>query len=103
VTAGGSDTTGTKTYSYQGNTITVTDAAGKWKKFTLDALGNLTQVNEPNPGGGSDYVMRYTYDVLGHLATVPMTLQHDADAEVQLWDSAGFLAAERDEFGKREW
>ena len=56
VTAGGSDTTGTKTYLYQGNTITVTDAAGKWKKFTLDSLGNLAQVNEPNPGGGSDYV-----------------------------------------------
>ena len=34
----------------------VTDAAGKWKKYTSNALGQLTQVNEPNPAGGSDYV-----------------------------------------------
>ena len=30
VTAGGPDTTGTTTYLYQGNTVTVTDPAGKW-------------------------------------------------------------------------
>jgi YD repeat-containing protein len=73
VAAGGSDTTGTTTYLYQGNTIKLTDAAGKWKKFTMDALGNLLQVNEPNPGGGNDYVSTYAYDVLGHLITVSMT------------------------------
>jgi hypothetical protein len=40
---------GTTTYAYQGNTTTVTEPAGKWKKFTPDALGNLIQVTEPNP------------------------------------------------------
>jgi len=30
--------------------VTVTDPAGKWKKFTTDTFGNLVQVDEPNPG-----------------------------------------------------
>jgi len=33
----------------------VTDPAGKWKKSTMDAQGNLVQVNEPRPGGGADF------------------------------------------------
>ena len=37
------------TYVYQGNTVTVTDPAGKWKTFTMDAFGNLTKVVEPTP------------------------------------------------------
>jgi len=36
----------TTTYSYSGNTVTVTDAAGKSKTFTTDAFGNLKQVQE---------------------------------------------------------
>jgi RHS repeat-associated protein len=40
-------------YSYAGNTVTVSDPAGKSKTFTIDALGNLTQVQEPNPVGGA--------------------------------------------------
>jgi YD repeat-containing protein len=43
------DGASTTTYVYQGNTVTVTDPAGKWKKFSVDALGNLTQVIEPDP------------------------------------------------------
>jgi YD repeat-containing protein len=69
---GGSTTTSTTTYQYQGNTVTVTDATGKWKKFTLDSSGNLTQVNEPNPAGGADYVTTYTYDALSNLTGVSM-------------------------------
>ena len=68
----GSDTQGTTAYSYQGNTVTVTDPAGKWKKFTTDAYGNLIQVNEPNPAGGSDYVTTYTYDLFNRLIGVSM-------------------------------
>jgi RHS repeat-associated protein len=44
------DGASTTTYSYQGNTVTVTDPAGKWKIFTMDAFGHLTKVDEPNPG-----------------------------------------------------
>ena len=39
----------TTTYVYQGNTVTVTDPAGKWKTFTMDAFGNLVTVVEPDP------------------------------------------------------
>jgi RHS repeat-associated protein len=70
--SGGSTTTSTTTFQYQGNTVTVMDAMGKWKKFTRDSSGNLTQVNEPNPAGGADYVTTYTYDVLDNLAGVSM-------------------------------
>jgi len=44
------DGASTTSYLYQGNTVTVTDPAGHWKTFTMNALGNLTQVTEPNPG-----------------------------------------------------
>jgi len=65
--------TGTTSYVYQGNTTTVTDPAGKWKKFTTDAMGNLTKVTEPNPAGGTDLDSNYTYDMFNHLKQVSMT------------------------------
>jgi RHS repeat-associated protein len=68
----GTDTVSTTTYTYEGNTVKITDAAGKWKKYTSNVLGQLTQVNEPNPAGGADYVTNYTYDSLGHLTNVSM-------------------------------
>ena len=48
------DNASTTSYVYQGSSVTVTDAAGKCKKMTQDAFGNLVQVNEPNPAGGAD-------------------------------------------------
>lgn len=33
--------------------VTVTDPAGKWKTYAMDGYGNLTQVSEPRPGGGT--------------------------------------------------
>ena len=44
---------GTAHYSYAGKSTTVTDAAGKWKTSTVDVYGNLIQVTEPNPAGGT--------------------------------------------------
>jgi RHS repeat-associated protein len=58
-------------YSYAGNTVTVTDPAGKTKTFTIDALGNLTQVQEPDPALGT-VSTNYTYDILNHLIQVSM-------------------------------
>ncbi len=58
-------------YSYAGNTVTVTDPAGKTKTFTIDALGNLTQVQEPDPALGT-VSTNYTYDILNHLTQVSM-------------------------------
>lgn len=69
----GNDTQGTTTYSYQGNAVTVTDPATKWKTFTTDGFGNLVTVTEPNPAGGSNLVSTYTYDVQNRLRGVSMT------------------------------
>ena len=66
-----SDGASTTTYLYSGNTVTVTDAAGKWKTMAMDGVGNLTQVTEPSPAGGS-YTTTYSYDVLNHLTGVNM-------------------------------
>ena len=61
----------TTTYVYQGNTVTVTDPAGKTKTFTMDAFGNLTKVVETDPTLGQ-VSTNYTYDILNHLITVSM-------------------------------
>ncbi len=45
----------------------MTDAAGKWKTHTMDALGNLVKVTEPLVGDTN-----YTYDALNHLTQVSM-------------------------------
>jgi RHS repeat-associated protein len=59
------------TYLYQGNTVKVTDPAGKWKIFTMDAFGNLKSVTEPDPALGN-VTTSYTYDILNHLTGVSM-------------------------------
>jgi YD repeat-containing protein len=85
------DSSVTSTYSYQGNTVSVKDASGKWKQFRMDGMGNLTSVVEPNPAmnptalppaaqtpvaslAASSYlVTTYAYDILNHLTQVSMT------------------------------
>ncbi len=58
-------------YAYAGNVVTVTDPAGKYKNFSMDALGNLYQVQEPDPTLGT-VSTNYTYDILNHLIQVSM-------------------------------
>jgi YD repeat-containing protein len=58
-------------YSYSSNTVTVNDPAGITKTFTMDAFGNLTQVQEPDPALGK-VSTNYTYDMLNHLIQVSM-------------------------------
>jgi YD repeat-containing protein len=62
----------TNAYAYQGNTVTATDAAGKWKTFETDVFGNLTKVTEPNPGGGTVDSL-YTYNLRNQVKQVTMT------------------------------
>ncbi|MFN0140053.1 MAG: BPSL0067 family protein [Pyrinomonadaceae bacterium] len=51
--------------SYLGNTVTITDQAGKKRKGISDALGRMIQVVEdPN---GQNLVTDYTFDVVGNL------------------------------------
>lgn len=59
--------------SYSGNTVTVTDQAGKARKTVTDALGRLIEVyedpNDLNPNG-LNYQTSYLYDALDNLVRV---------------------------------
>ena len=86
--------TGAITYAYAGNTVTVTDPAGKWKKYVTDGMGNLTSVTEQRPAGESaDHVTNYTYNVLSQMTQVSMTQtvggQPVTQARTFSYDSAG--------------
>ena len=59
--------------SYNGNTVTVTDQAGKARKSVTDALGRLTDVYE-DPAG-LNYQTSYLYDVLDNLVKVTQGTQ----------------------------
>ena len=59
--------------SYIGNTVTVTDQAGKSRKSVTDALGRLISVYE-DPAG-LNYQTSYAYDVLDNLTTVTQGTQ----------------------------
>ncbi len=61
-------------YSYAGNVTTVTDPAGKWKKFTYDAQNNLVMVTEPDPANGNNTLLtNYSYNAANQLVQVTMT------------------------------
>lgn len=57
--------------AFSGNTVTVTEQAGKQRKSVTDALGRLTSVYEaPNDTTSFNFQTSYVYDVLGNLRTV---------------------------------
>src|SRR6185436_1372725 len=62
--------------AYSGNTVTVTDQAGKLRRSVTDALGRLARVDEPNSSNSLGDVSNpnqptsYTYDVLDNLTGV---------------------------------
>ena len=68
--------------SYSGNTVTVTDQAGKKRKSVTDGLGRLTQIYEDPTA--LNYSTTYAYDVLDNLTTVtqglaqPRTFTYDS-------------------------
>ena len=61
---------------YSGNTVTVTDQAGKKRRSITNGLGQLTRVDEPNSAGQLDVSgnpaqpTNYSYDILNNLITV---------------------------------
>jgi len=59
--------------SFSGNTVTVTDQAGKARKSVTDALGRLTGIYE-DPSG-LNYQTSYAYNVLDDLTTVTQGVQ----------------------------
>ena len=82
------------TYAYSGNNNTTTDPAGKWKTQTTDTMGNLIQVNEPNPAGGANYVTSYTYDLLNHLTQASMPRPTGTQTRTFVYDSNQRLQSE---------
>jgi YD repeat-containing protein len=61
------------TSSYSGNTVTVTDQAGKARKSLTDGLGRLTTVYE-DPAS-FNYSTSYSYDTLDNLTAVSQGVQ----------------------------
>ena len=67
--------------SYSGNTVTVTDQAGKKRRSLTDGLGRLVRVDEPDANNNLDsgglpvQPTNYSYDVLGNLTTVTQGTQ----------------------------
>lgn len=59
--------------SYSGNTVTVTDQAGKSRKSVTDGLGRMTAVYEDPTS--LNYLTSYSYDVLDNLTTVSQGVQ----------------------------
>jgi RHS repeat-associated protein len=64
------------TTAYSGNTVTVTDQAGKKRRSVTDALGRLARVDEPDSNGNLGLTSApaqptsYTYDALGNLRKI---------------------------------
>jgi RHS repeat-associated protein len=73
--------TGTVTTSYDAETITITDQAGKSRRIISDALGRLIRVDEANAAGQLGGVTAptqptyYQYDVLGNLTQIQQGAQ----------------------------
>jgi RHS repeat-associated protein len=62
--------TGAVVTSYDADSVTVTDQAGRQRRSVSDALGRLAQVFEAPNAAGYNYQTSYTYDVLGNLRQV---------------------------------
>jgi RHS repeat-associated protein len=66
---------------YSGNTVTVTDQAGKKRRSVTNALGQLVRVDEPNDAGQLGTIdapvqpTNYAYDTLNNLTTVSQGVQ----------------------------
>ena len=79
--------------SYSGNTITVTDQAGKQRRSITNALGQLIRVDEPNAAGQLGTVASpnqptfYTYNTLGKMVEVNQGVQN----RYFMYDSLGRL------------
>ena len=95
------DNASTTHYAYAGNTTTVTDPAGKWKKFTTDALGNLTQVTEPDPANpaSATYVTTYAYNAFNQLTGVTMPRGNITQTRSFTWSGSDLASATNPENG----
>ena len=76
-----SNFTGRVLTDYSANTTTVTDQAGKQRRSIVNAIGQLTRIDEPNNNGNLGTIAspnqptNYAYDILGNLITVNQSVQ----------------------------
>jgi RHS repeat-associated protein len=76
-----SNSTGTVLTSYDTNATTVTDQAGKQRRWITNGLGQLARVDEPDDSGNLGTVSTpnqatsYSYDILGNLTQVNQGVQ----------------------------
>jgi RHS repeat-associated protein len=61
-----------KILSYRGNSVTITDPAGRWKKALHNGRGQLVKLITPNADGNSQLETQYSYNTLGNLTSVTM-------------------------------
>ncbi|HEY3444428.1 MAG TPA: RHS repeat-associated core domain-containing protein [Paludibaculum sp.] len=84
---------GTTTYTYWGNLVTVTDPGGKWRALVTDGFGNLVLVIEPNPAGGANYNTTYTYNAFNQLTTVSMPRPTGTQTRSFVYNAQGQLTS----------
>ncbi|MGA2654123.1 MAG: hypothetical protein ABSF28_26680, partial [Terracidiphilus sp.] len=75
------------TYSYAGNTVTVTDALGHSRQTTSDAFGDTTSVLEPNSSGTLALATTYQYNWQSQLTQVS---QQGGTSNSALWRTRTF-------------
>jgi RHS repeat-associated protein len=96
--------------AYCGGYTLVTDPTGKWRRSSVDGLGRLIEVDEPNsttstvnsngcPGSGEQiWVTSYSYDNLGNLTNI---LQNGSHQRPFTYDSLSrLLTSQNPETGK---
>jgi RHS repeat-associated protein len=96
----GEISTGAVVTAYSGNTVTVTDQAGKQRKSVTDALGRLTTIYEAPNDASYNYQTSYQYDALGNLRTV----NQGAQARIFTYDSLSrLISAQNPESGTTQY
>jgi len=75
--------------------------AGKSKKFTSDAFGNLIAVTEPDPANptAATFVTNYTYNGANQLTTVSMPRNGITQTRTLVWTGADLTSATNPENG----
>src|SRR5262249_44620371 len=84
----GTQTSNNMQYSYSGNSVTVTDPAGKQRKTFTDALGRLAQVYEPGYSDGVNASGSVTTTGSNRAKTIPPTpCPPDPPCIQVIWDT----------------
>lgn len=84
---------------YSGNTVQTTDPAGAWNNYANDAMGNLTSVTEPNPGGSGTLPTNYSYNAANQLTQVQMTRSGVTQTRTFTWTGADLASSTNPENG----